>query len=401
MIKFRSDSGFNKALKVGFICVFTYLASYLARNVLSVLTPTLLNNGIYTKTYIASLSSSYFIVYAAGQLLNGVVGDIIKPKIMVLSGLSLAGISLVLFPFIPTMYLGLVCFAVMGFGLSMIRGPLVKVIAENTLEKYAQVACVFLLFASFVGPLAAGLLAIVLKWKAVSVVSGIITAGFGIMCYAVLTYFENKGIVKKTEKIQGTNPLKGVFDLFKIDNFIIFMLIEIVIEISASSISFWIPTYVNEYLGFAEDISGIIFSFITFLKAFSPFLALYIYKLSGNRDIAVMKFMFAFSAFMFVIMFFVSNVWFNIIIFTLALMAESCASTMIWSIYIPSLAKTGKVSAVNGILDSTGYLGASVANLAFAAIMESFGWGAMLFVWSGVMLVGAALTFICKSGKEV
>ncbi|MDD6736155.1 MAG: hypothetical protein PUE13_07585, partial [Clostridiales bacterium] len=80
----------KKAFKIGSVCIITYMMSYYMRNILSVMTPEMLETGDFSKEFIATMSSTYMIVYALGQLVNGIIGDIIKPKYMVFTGLMFA-----------------------------------------------------------------------------------------------------------------------------------------------------------------------------------------------------------------------------------------------------------------------------------------------------------------------
>ena len=123
---------------MGFISVFAYIASYYSRSLLSVATPNMLQSGEYTTEFIGLLSSVQFLVYAAGQLVNGVVGDMINPKYMITIGLSVTGISLVLFPIVPFAWMQLVFFALMGAGLSMLRGPIMKMVSENLKKNHSR-----------------------------------------------------------------------------------------------------------------------------------------------------------------------------------------------------------------------------------------------------------------------
>lgn len=124
---------------------------------LSVTTPELLESGRYTADGVALLSSVNMIFYAGGQLVNGFLGDMLSPKLMILGGIGLGGASMIIFPFLPFQALRVICFALLGFGLSMVRGPLMKIISENTEAKHARLICVFFSFASFAGPLIASL----------------------------------------------------------------------------------------------------------------------------------------------------------------------------------------------------------------------------------------------------
>ena len=85
----------------------------------------------------------------------------------------------------------------------------------------------------------------------------------------------------------------------------------------------------------------------------------------------------------------------------LALMAMSCVSALLWSIYIPGLGKTGKVSSVNGILDCTGYVAASAANLLFAGVMSHVGWNVVYIIWASIGAVGIIATFFARQKEPV
>lgn len=390
-------NGIKNALKIGGISITAYLVNYMLRNVLSVLTPQMLKTASYTKESIALISSVYFIVYASGQLVNGIIGDIVKPRIMVFTGLMISGLPLLVFPLFKIYALQILCFAFMGFGLSMLRGPLVKVISENTEEKYARICCVFLSFASFTGPLFAGLLAILLPWRAVFAASGIIACAMAFISYAVLYHLEKKNIIVPHKSYGEKKGIKDIAAIFRLDKFIIYMFIGMIIEISCSSICFWIPTYISEPLGFSSDISGILYSGISFVRAFAPFLTLLLFHLFRNKAMRMMRVMFLLAAAGYSVMLFVGNRWLQMILIILALTAASCAGAVMWSIYIPSLGKSGKVSGANGILDCAGYVAASVSNTVFAGIMTGIGWNGIIFAWAVVMLTGALITL---SGKE-
>ena len=85
----------------------------------------------------------------------------------------------------------------------------------------------------------------------------------------------------------------------------------------------------------------------------------------------------------------------------IALMAMSCVSALLWSIYIPSLAKTGRVSSANGLIDCIGYSSAAGANLIFASVMSNFGWNNVYMLWALIGVLGFIVTFMFKSKKSI
>ncbi len=390
----------KKALKIGSVCIFTYIISYYIRNILSVLTPAMLKAGVYTEDYLALLASVYMIVYASGQLLNGITGDYIKPKYMVSLGLVITSFALFMFSFTESLAVGIVSFGIIGFGLSMLRGPLVKVISENTLPKYARICCTFLSFASFAGPLLAGLAAMIMQWHSVFVFSAVVTLVMAVFSFFMLTGFEKSGIVAPVQLQKREKEKTGILSIFKLHNFVPYMCIGMVVEIAAASINFWMPTYFNQYLSVSEDASNMIFSGISLLRSLCPFISLFIFRLLAERDILLVRIAFSVSATLFLIMAFVQTVWINILMFTLALMCSSIASATLWSIYIPSLGKSGKVSGANGIFDCSGYIAASIVNVAVVPIMNNIGWNGVILSWCGVMLFGVISTLFAKTKPQ-
>lgn len=393
----------RKALEIGFVSVFTYIISYYIRNLLGVFTPEMVASGAYTEEYLAFLASIYMVVYAVGQILNGVIGDIVKPKYMVTLGLSITASGLLFFSFVHGGVLGMIGFGAVGFGLSMLRGPLVKVISENTLPKYARLCCVFLSFASFAGPLLAGLAAMLLDWTSVFAVSGILTLAMAVFSFTCLTIFEKKGMVVPIARPEKKAEKKSKLDLaslLRLPNFATYLIVAMVVEISAISVNYWMPSFFTSALSFDKGTTNTVFSVIALCRACMPFVSLYIFKLLKEKDITILRIFFSLAAVLLLLVYFVHAPIPRLIFFTLALMCCSVSSATLWSIYIPSLGKSGKVSSVNGIIDCTGYIGSAIFNVAVVPIMDAFGWGGTILSWCAIMVVGLLSTLAGKAPRQ-
>ena len=73
----------KKAICLGVLCAVAYLAVYIARNTLGAVAP---KTG-FSEAFLGKTSSVYFVSYAVGQLINGVIGDRIKARNMISFGL--------------------------------------------------------------------------------------------------------------------------------------------------------------------------------------------------------------------------------------------------------------------------------------------------------------------------
>lgn len=388
----------KKTVLIGFLCVMTYIVTYYLRNMLSVFTPELLEKGLFNESRIALFSSTYMIFYAAGQLLNGFLGDALSPKKMIFAGIFTAGISVALFPLVSLVAIQIMLFVLLGFGLSMVRGPLMKIITENTDSDGARKICVFFSAASFAGPLIAGIFAITLDFTAAFVIAGITAVIAVIISFVFICSLERKKEItyKHTEKIN----FSSVLEVFKIEKFFFYLAIACLVEIGTASISFWIPTYLSDHLGFGTELSSTIFTLISIFRAIMPFVALAVFNAIGGKDVPMMRVTFSLSSILFVTNIFISNKILNVVILILALMAISCTSALLWSIYIPGLGKTGRVSSVNGVIDCTGYIAAAAANLVFGNLVTSIGWNGILLLWSSIGIIGVITTLFTLKTKK-
>ena len=389
----------KKATVIGTTCIFTYIANYYLRHILSVLTPTLLLTGNFTVEHIANLSSTYMLLYAAGQLVNGFLGDIFSPKNMVSIGLFISGCSFLLFPFISGEMLQIFCFACFGFGLSMLRGPLMKIISENTRPNHARLICVFFSFSSFVGPLVASVFALINGWNLVFIFAGAVAVVLGFFAHIVFSVMEAKGFISyiKTE----VKSASSILAVFKIENIVFYIIVACLVEISAASISQWLTTYLTVHLGFSKESANLLYSVISICRSCMPFVALAIFRAIKEKDIPMMRATFSITAIMFALLIVAPSRWLSIAFLAVALMSMSCTSALLWSIYIPSLGKTGRVSSVNGVIDCIGYIAAAGANLLFANVMSNVGWNTVYILWASIGAIGLGTTFIFKKKEQI
>ena len=386
------DKNTQKAWRIGSFCIATYLASYVTRNILSVSTPEMIKEAFFTKEYTGLLSSICFIFYAVGQLINGFIGDRVHPKYMIIMGLGISSVSTFVIPIFDNRILHFTAFALIGFGLSMLRGPLMKVISENTAATHARMICTLFSMAGFAGPLIASILSIFFKWRAVFTATGVISVIITVLAVAAITTLEKRGEIRFVPKYD--KGIAGILNVFKLEDFIFYMLISAIGEIAGSSITFWIPTYTTEHLGFSNDAASTIYSVVSFSTLFTPFITLLIYEKLIRNGIKLALVMYVISAVFFIAVRFTAAPVLNVSMLIIAKVAAAAASSIGWSAYIPGLARSGKVSSANGVIDAAGYAMASLANVLFSTFVGRLGWGGIVNMWYIIMLIGAAVSFI-------
>lgn len=381
----------TNALILGGICSFAYFVVYIVRNLLSAVTPQMIENGVFTAEEIGILSSVFFFVYAIGQLFNGILGDRLKASMMICFGLILAGASNLAFTlFAPSASLSPVFYAAVGFFLSMLFAPMTRLIAESLPLKYATRCTISLNIASYFASPIAGVLAAFLIWQMVFHTGSLLLIFAGILCLIAFYLLKKKNIISESKKVKEEKTSGGIRSLFK-HRIIAFTLVSLLTGIIRTSVVFWMPTFFSQKLGFSAETAALIFTVSTTVIASNSFLAVWIYKkLKQNMDLTLLL-SFGSATVFFVLLYFIENPILSVIFMIVAVFAANCAASILWSIYCPSLANTGLVSSATGFLDFVSYMAAAVSSALFGNAVGSIGWGLLILVWAGLMLLGALI----------
>lgn len=391
----------KKAIMIGSTCSISYLAVYIARNVLSAVTPQMIEGGAFTNESIGTLSSLYFITYAVGQLINGVIGDKIKAKYMIGFGLVLAGICNLLFPMLsgnlPATY---TAYAMSGFFLAMIYGPMTKVVAENVDPIYAPRCSLGYTFASFFGSPMAGMLAAFLAWQGVFGVSSAMLIVMGLVTFGVFLLFEKKGVIAYGQYQPPKGKGGGIKLLLK-RQIVKYTLISVLTGVVRTTVVFWLPTYISQHLGFSAEKAALIFTVATFVISMATFVAVFLYEQLGRDIDRTNMVSFAAAAIFFLLAFLVREPYLNVVFMVLAILGGDSASAMLWARYCPSLRDTGMVSGATGFLDFMSYIAAAVSSTLFANAVTTIGWGWLILVWFGLMMIGVIVAIPYKKRIKI
>lgn len=391
----------KNAVMLGSLCFVSYLAVYVARNILGAVSPQLESGGVFSKEFIGSLSSVYFIAYACGQLINGLIGDRIKAKYMMSFGLALAGICNFLLPVVSGSTAAVyVTYGATGFFLSMIYAPMTKVVAESVDLVYATRCSLGYTVASFLGSPMAGVLAAMLSWQWVFGVSSALLITMGIICFVVFTVFEKKGIVRYGFAKQAQTASAGGIKVLLKRQIAKFTMVAVLTGIVRTSVVFWLTTYISEYLGFDSDTAALLYTVATLVISLSAFVSVFVYERIGRNMDMTLLLMFAASALSFLAVFVFKNPGVNLAFMVLAILAANGASTMLWSRYCPSLADTGMVSSATGFLDFMSYMAAAISSSIFANAVSGIGWSGLILVWFGLMAVGVVISLPLRKTKH-
>ena len=383
----------KNAFLIGGLCAIAYLAVYFARNVLSAVSQQMLDGG-FTKEYIGALSSTFFVFYAVGQLINGAIGDKINARYMISLGLLLSAIANAVYPFVASYsFASNLAYGLVGFFLSLIYGPMTKVVAENTEPIHATRCSIGYTFSSYFGSPMAGVVAMMASWQWAFGISSIFLAVMAVACFLAFLALEKRGVVKYNQfSVKEKTKGAGVKVLIRDYHIIKFSVISMVTGIIRTALLSWFTIYFAEHLGYGTTESEGMFSITTIIISGAAFFAIFLYeKLGRNMDITLIL-SFLVSTIAFIALFFVKLPILNIVILVIAVFASNCAATMLWSRYCTSLYETGMVSTVTGFLDFLSYMAAAAANIVFPLMVKDGDWSFVILTSAALMIIGLVVS---------
>lgn len=396
----RISTEAKRAIMIGGLCSLSYLAVYVARNMLGAISPQMIEDGLFTTEIIGRMSSVYFIAYAVGQLINGLLGEKIKASHMISLGLIFAGISTSFFAMfshdLTAVYFS---YGISGFFLSMIYAPMTKVVAENTDPLYAPRCSLGYTLASFFGSPIAGMLAATFVWQQTASITSYSLLIMGVACFAGFFFMERKGVVRYGEYVRPKTTTGGIRVLIQ-HQIIKFTLISAITGVVRTTVVFWLPTYIMQYLGFSPKDSALIFSVATFFISMTAILTSALYECLRRDMGLVVLVAFVSASICFLLVFFVKAPLPNVIIIVLAILSSNIASSIVWIRYCPGLRDTGMVSSATGFLDFVSYMAASASSVLFANAVTSIGWDKLILVWFGLMAVGVLVALPRKNMQK-
>ena len=130
---------------------------------------------------------------------------------------------------------------------------------------------------------------------------------------------------------------------------------------------------------------------------------LFIYRLIGEKDEVLIRGASVFSALGLVFALLAPVGVCTVIGLLAALLGFTCSAAMLWSIYIPTMGATGRMSAINGVVDCSGYAAAGLATSLFALVLKNTGWAGLIASWLFIPAAAfiANIIFVRKrSGKN-
>ena len=110
------------------LCCMVYFVSYFSRKDFAAVMAGMIYDGAVSRANAGLIGTMLFAFYGAGQLISGYLGDKIKPKYLLLMGLSVTALCNTLMPLIPDTAM-IAAWGLNGLAQAMLWPPIVKILS--------------------------------------------------------------------------------------------------------------------------------------------------------------------------------------------------------------------------------------------------------------------------------
>ncbi|MBE5731819.1 MAG: MFS transporter [Clostridiales bacterium] len=283
-IKKESKLSASVLLFIG--CWLVYACGYIARVNYSAALDTMKDVGVLSGGVAGTVSAVYFIAYAVGQMINGILADKKSPFILIVIGLSVIIASQILMATVYTHeVLFIVWWGINGLGQSMLWAP-VFFILSNVLHSKVRFTAVTLISLStpvgkMGGYLASSLSLLSGYWGTVFVTAGVILAVV-LLIFTTLFLVSKKDLIvnkpeKKVVKIENQQSLPLV-KILTLSGIMIALPALVCHGLFFNGAIEWIPTILSNNFNQAESMSSLMTMIIPALGACGVFLCNFVYE---------------------------------------------------------------------------------------------------------------------------
>jgi OPA family glycerol-3-phosphate transporter-like MFS transporter len=375
------------------LCWFVYVCAYFGRVNLSISLPYLCEAYGYSKASLGLVASGFFTAYAAGQFINGILGDRFNPRYFVGFGLFCAGITNILFGSSRNLW-SMFCFWTLnGYFQSTLWGPLVRIIAlvspPPQLPKMAMIISSSTILGYLFSYTLVGRMVVSMGWQTSFYIPGFILIFAAAFWVWALRHYTVKERPVSAE-IETNPPASiGTFDFIIRGKLWVVALICIFQGSVKEGLTLWAPAFFSEFPTLPMNKVMMIMSFIPLMSL----IALIMGSMVNKR----FKYQEKFTIIVFSILALISVVilrismssGFIIMIIAVLLLSASTftVNNMLTAVVPLNFQKERRISAAAGFFDSAVYIGAAVSGPLTGFLADHSGWSGVINGWITVCAI--------------
>jgi OPA family glycerol-3-phosphate transporter-like MFS transporter len=392
----------KRAKAMAWLMTLVYFASYLMRKNFSVMMANICTELGVADSALGIVASAMTITYGAGQIINGIIGDKIKPQLMLTVGLSLAAVCNVVMFFIPASIPAMAAvWAVNGYAHAMLWPPMVRLLTGNLNDEEYNYAVVRVFWGSSIATISMYLLCPLfltfMSWRGIVILFALVGALIAAIWIGMSPRYISKAPLLSECKAEKTlsEPKKAGIPVPKYAYLPIgLIMIGIVMQgILRDGVTNWMPSLMNESFGLGEELSILSTVFLAIFSMISFTVASNLHTKILKNELTCSAVIYVFSAIAALLLYFANEYSktpiFFILLLSLIVAGMHGVNMMLITIVPKRFANSGRVSTYSGVLNACTYVGSAVATYGVAALAENYSWGLTILVWTGAATLGA------------
>ena len=395
----------REILSMMIMCTVVYFVSYITRINYSAVMVDMIARGDVTQKVAALAITVNSIVYGAGQVVSGYLGDKIKPYKLTFCGLLVTAAINFCLPFNTSPVMNITLWSINGLAQAFMWPPLVRIMSTYFNEVDYKKTCGMVSSgsggATLVMYLCSPLLIKYFGWKASFIIPAVVAIVFSVIWSL---YFGRMGkrvsweisvVTKKEQRGTNTGFGSGVIVLLGIVMFCI-----ILQGILRDGITNWMPTYIKETFNVGSGIAILSGVVLPIFHVLCNNLALAVNrKWLKNELLCAGAFFVAggLSLFVLAITKAGGGIFLTIAMFAVAAGSMHGINVILTCIVPRYFEKFGKVSLMSGLLNSCTYIGAAVATYGSSALSQKLGWNFTVIMWTVTAICGIT---VCLAGVK-
>jgi len=384
--------------KLTYLLMLAYMISYITRINYGAVISEIESATSISRSVLSLAVTGSFITYGAGQIVSGVLGDMISPKKLVSTGFALTSLMNFLIAVFQKPYLMIAVWCINGFAQSLMWPPIVKIMTSTLSEAEYNKASVKVLWGSSFGTIAIYLISPLavayFNWKAEFVFSG--------LCGLVMLLIWNKYIKDiepiKKERLSNNTADQSQNVLFT-PLLLISMLAMALLGMIRDGVTTWMPSYILETYDMSSIISILTGVVLPVFAILGVQVAQKLYNKVLTNPVLCAGVIFGIGTVFAIGVSLCSgySMLFSVLLISLLSACMHGANLMLVVMVPVAFKESGKVSTASGAINLCTYIGSALSTYFMAILSEKSGWGNTVLM---LVFVAGAGMLICLGGAR-
>lgn len=372
-----------------------YAAAYVGRYNYSAVMGSVTAEGTLSLSAAGAVSTGYFICYAVGQILFGLLSQCVSPYAMITAGLCGSGLCNLGMGLVPSGWMAPV-WAVNGLFQAMIWPPIVRLFAENLPLSRQKHDCVAINATTPAGTLAAyAVSAVLLQWSRWNTV--FFSCGALLLGMAVVFWFGTTGLRLATRYLQQEAKQEtGSGNIFSslLAAGLVLLLIPVLLHGGLKDgVTSWIPSMIQSNFAASPAFSAAISMALPLVNLSGAYLAGWLNQRWFHNELRTSAALFTTAVLSLLALPLAVRTSLLLAVLLLAVTTASMLgiNTMFINVIPVKAGKRGGAAILSGTLNAVTYFGAAAATWGIGSAAERLGWNAVFLLWLGMAALALAV----------